>query len=131
MKLNWSRIIIGILGSILFGILGLAAIVGLVIAFSAADTIQDVQNLPRYAVITSIMVGLGCAWGAFVSLRKLPAQHLVHGFSIGLGVGLLNFAINPAPFMINFLTLLMTIPAGIFGARMAQLNPKGVEPPST
>ena len=129
MKLSWSRILLGILSSLLFGILGLGVIVGAVIAFSAADTIQDVQNLSRYAVIASIMVGIGCAWGAFVTLRKLPSRHLLHGFIIGLGVGLLNFAINPAPFMTNFLTLLMTIPAGIFGARMAELNPGGAEPP--
>lgn len=120
MGINWSRLLTGIVGSALFSILGLGAIIGLVIAFSPAESIADVQNVPRFSFVTSMLIALSCSWGALVALRELKGRHILHGLLIGLAVGLLNFLVTPADFVANLLTLLMALPAGIVGGRLAQ-----------
>lgn len=120
MDINWSRLFLGIVGSALFSILGLGAIIGIVIAFSAAESIADVQNVARFSFVTSVLIALSCGWGALVALRGLKGRHILHGFLIGLAVGLLNYLVTPASFVTNLLTLLMALPAGIVGGRLAQ-----------
>ncbi|MCP4164440.1 MAG: hypothetical protein GY759_00925 [Chloroflexi bacterium] len=124
MILQWSRVILGIFASILISLLGLAAVMGLVIAFSAANSIQDVQSLSRYGFLNSVLFGLGCVWGSYITLRRLSVGHVLHGFLIGLGVGLVNFTLTDTTFIGNLITLLLTLPAGVLGARMAELNPR-------
>ena len=118
--IRWSRLLVGILASALFAVLSLGAIVLLVIAFGSAETLQDVQNLDRYSFIVSVMVGLSSAWGAYIALRGTDERMVLHGLLIGLGVGIINFLINPAPVIGNVLTLLMALPAGVFGSRVAE-----------
>jgi len=115
----WSRVLVGVLASLLFALLGLAAFINLAILTGAAASVVEAQNLPRFSFITSLLMALGCAWGAWLTGRQLPERVLLlHGFLVGLGVGLLGFLLISAPFVGNLLTLLMALPAGIFGSRI-------------
>ncbi|MCO6449469.1 MAG: hypothetical protein J5I90_01660 [Caldilineales bacterium] len=122
--IRWSRVLMGILVGVILAVLGMGLLVAVLIAISPAQTIQDVQALPRYSFVSNIMVALACAWGAFVATRSLPSGHLLNGVLIALGVGLLYIVTTPAPPISNILTLLMAILASIFSSRMAQLNPR-------
>jgi len=78
-KLHWPTILLGIVGGVLISLLGLAAIIAVVIAFSAADSIAAVQALPRYGFAVSLMAALAAAWGAFLAIRRRPAHPSGHG----------------------------------------------------
>ncbi|NUQ38682.1 MAG: hypothetical protein HUU23_12990 [Caldilineales bacterium] len=121
----WNRTLAGILASLLLALLGLAAFINLAILMGAAANVVEAQNLPRFSFVTSLLMALSCAWGAWLTGRRLPeGVLLLHGFLVGLGVGLIGFLLIPAPFVANLLTLLMALPAGIFGARMAFPSPR-------
>ena len=121
--ISWSRVLAGSAMAIAFALLISGLIIALVIQFSAAENIADVQNLSRFAVVVGVTLGLGCAWGAFVALRGLSANHVLHGALIGLVAGGLHFLVVPNPFILNLLILFMSLAAGVLGARMVELNP--------
>ncbi len=120
----WSRVALGALASFLVGVLILGVLIGIVVAFSSANSIQDVRGLPRFSFVTSVLTALAAAWGAYFALRDLPARHSLHGLLIGLSAGLLNFVLAPGDWIANILTLLMALPAGVFGSRIAERNPR-------
>ncbi|RME83761.1 MAG: hypothetical protein D6775_07285 [Caldilineae bacterium] len=128
MAIPWARIIFGIVAGLLFSILGLGVIIGMVIAFSPAQTIADVQAIATFSAVMKVMLGVGSAWGAFLALRPVRRSHLVAGLLIGLGLGVLGSALISGPAVGTLLTLALTLLAGFIGARLAQLNPRRRDP---
>lgn len=123
-SIRWSRVLLGIVVGVILAVLGLGLIIAMLVVFSSAQTVAEVQALPRFSFVSNVMVALGCAWGVFVATRSLSSGHLLHGLLIALVIGLLNFAATPAPFVANLLTLLMAVLISVFASRMAQLNPR-------
>ncbi|NOX60639.1 MAG: hypothetical protein GXP42_01620 [Chloroflexi bacterium] len=122
-EIFWLRALLGAAASIGFAILGSGLIIALVIRFSPADSLQEVQSLSRFAVVVGVMFGVGSAWGSFVALRGLPANHVKHGALIGALVGAFHFFVASSPFVLDGLVFIMTVAAGILGARIVELNP--------
>lgn len=123
-SIRWPRVMAGIIASFLVGVLILAALIAIVLAFSSAESIQEVQSIPRFGFVTSVLTALAAAWGAFFALRRLPApaRYSLHGLLIGLGAGLLHFIFTPENWVANLFTLLMAIPAAVLGSRIAERN---------
>lgn len=122
MTFAWSRLLMGVLVSLVLGVLIIGVVIALVMVLTPMDSITAVQGLPRFAFFAGLTTALACAWGAFVALRRLPGGHNRHGLLIGLIVGLVQFALTPGDPVIHLLTLLMALAAGLFGARMAAHN---------
>lgn len=124
--IRWSRVMVGVIASFFAGVLLLGGMIAILLAFTSAETIQDVQAIPRYGFAASVLTALAAAWGAFFALRSLTpgptARHSLHGLFIGLGAGLLPFIFTPGPWIANFFTLLMAIPAAVLGSRLAARN---------
>jgi|GEM_PF-3948607 len=119
MRFSWSRLGIGVLVSLVLGMLILGFVIALVMVFGPVDSIAAVQALPRFSFFAGLTMALACAWGAFIALRRLPGDHNRHGLLIGLMVGLIQFVLTPGDLVGHGLNLLMALPAGLFGARMA------------
>jgi len=121
--IRWSRVMVGVIGSFLAGVLLLGGLITILIAFSSAQTIQEAQSIPRYGFAASMITALAAAWGAFFALRTLPpdqaSRHSLHGLLIGFGAGLLPFIFTPAQWGANLITLLMCLPAAVLGSRLA------------
>lgn len=118
-SIRWLRILLGALASFVFGVLTLGLLAGLVLAFSPADSLAEVQAMPRFAFITSVMIALGCAWGAYTVLRGVTVRPTLHGALIGALVGIMSFFILSGDLILHLYTLLMAIPAGVLGSRLA------------
>lgn len=123
-NIRWSRIMVGVIASFLAAVLLLGGLIAIVIAVSSAQTIAEAQNIPRYGFAASVITALAAAWGAFFALRTLTpgptSRHTLHGLLIGLGAGLLPFIFAPGPWVANFITLMMCLPAAVLGSRLAE-----------
>ncbi|MDW8269245.1 MAG: hypothetical protein RMN24_08775 [Anaerolineae bacterium] len=119
MTFSWSRVVAGVLVSLVLSVLIIGFVIALVMVLSPVDSIAAVQDLPRFAFFAGLITALACAWGAFVALRRLPGGHNRHGLLIGLIVGLVQFVLTPGDLVIHLLTLVMALAAGLFGARLA------------
>ncbi len=119
MRFSWLPIGIGVLVSLVLGMLIIGLVMALVMVFGPVASMAAVQELPRFRFFAGLTMALACAWGAFVALRRLSADHNRHGLLIGLLVGLAQFVLTPGDPVGHGLTLLMALSAGLFGARMA------------
>jgi hypothetical protein len=122
MSLSWSRLGIGLLVSLALGMGILGFVIALVMVFGPVASIAAAQALPRFDFFAGLTMALACAWGAFIALRRLPADHNRHGLLIGLLVGLVQWVLISGDWVGHGLTLLMALSAGLFGARMAAHN---------
>ena len=117
--IRWLRIVLGALVSFVVGVLTLGLLAGIILAFGPANTLAEVQAMPRFSFVTSVMIALGCAWGAYVVLRGVTIRTTLHGVLIGVLVGILGFFVISGDLIWHLYTLLMAIPAGVFGSRLA------------
>lgn len=118
-NIRWLRIVLGALVSFAFGVLTLGLLAGILIAFSPANNLAEVLAMPRFAFVTSVMIALGCAWGAYAVLRGVTIYTTLHGALIGAFVGILGFFVLSGDLISHLYTLLMAIPAGVVGSRLA------------
>jgi phosphate/sulfate permease len=114
-NIRWLRIVLGALVSFAFGVLTLGLLAGILIAFSPANSLVEVQAMPRFAFVTSVMIALGCAWGAYAVLRGVTIRTTLHGALVGA----LSFFVISGDVISHLYTLLMAIPAGVVGSRLA------------
>ena len=117
--IRWLRIVLGALVSFTFGVLTLGLLAGFILAFSPANSLAEVQAMPRFSFVTSVMIALGCAWGAFAVLRGVTIRTTLHGALIGALVGVLGFFVLSGDLISHLYTFLMAIPAGVLGSRLA------------
>ena len=116
--IRWARVLVGVLAGVVFTVLLLGLVVAVVMALGQIGTIADVQRIPRFTFVTSLIVAAGSMWGAWAALRGEPAS-LLSGALIGFNIGVLGFLVLPGDTISHVLMVLMAVSAGVLGSRLA------------